>query len=118
MVCNNCGEAFPDVIDYGYCGSCEEAVCQYCKNELLEKYGEATEEEFTFNYGEGNPQKCDKCVKPTLNKDKFSTLMYALTKHAANVSFVDFLDAWGITEEEYDSIKEYLKENYDVKTYV
>jgi hypothetical protein len=53
-----------------------------------------------------------------VNKEAFSTLMYALTKNAARVSFVEFLENWGISEEEYDSIRDYLKETYGVRTYV
>lgn len=52
-----------------------------------------------------------------MNKEVFSTLMYALTKECARSSFVEFLEEWDITYEEYQEIKEYLKENYDVNTY-
>jgi hypothetical protein len=53
-----------------------------------------------------------------VNKEIFSKLMYALTKNAARSSFVDFLEVWEIPEEEYDKIRDYLKETYGVKTYV
>jgi hypothetical protein len=53
-----------------------------------------------------------------VNKEALSQLMYALTKHAARDSFVDFLDSWGITWEEYESLRDYLKETYNVRTYV
>ncbi|WP_157929264.1 hypothetical protein [Paenibacillus ihbetae] len=53
-----------------------------------------------------------------MNTEKFSTLMYALTKIAARDSFMEFLENWDITEEEYNSIRDYLKEKYGVKTYV
>ncbi|NGM81243.1 hypothetical protein G5B47_02320 [Paenibacillus sp. 7124] len=53
-----------------------------------------------------------------MNNEVFSTLMYALTKHAARDSFLDFLDSWGITEADYYDICGYLKETYDVRTYV
>ncbi len=54
----------------------------------------------------------------TLKNETFSKLMYALTKIAARESFVEFLESWEIPEEEYDSIREYLKETYNVRTYV
>lgn len=51
-------------------------------------------------------------------KEVFSELMYALTKNAANISFIDFLENWGIEDEDYEQIKAYLKETYGIKTYV
>lgn len=53
-----------------------------------------------------------------MNNKVFSQLMYALTKQAARESFVEFLDNWGIAEEDYDAIRDYLKETYGVRTYV
>lgn len=53
-----------------------------------------------------------------MDKEKFSKLMYGLTKMAARDSFIDFLEFWGITENEYDEIRDYLKETYGTKTYV
>ncbi|MFU8688441.1 hypothetical protein ACNA6I_01285 [Rossellomorea sp. FS2] len=53
-----------------------------------------------------------------MNNEKFSQLMYALTKEAARMSFVDFLETWEISEEEYREIRKHLKETYGVKTYV
>ncbi|WP_162940861.1 hypothetical protein [Pectobacterium parmentieri] len=46
----------------------------------------------------------------------FSRLMYALTKNAARNSFVEFLEEWDITEEDYEEISKFLKDN-DIKTY-
>ncbi len=40
---------------------------------------------------------------------KMNTLMYALTKEAARSSFVEWLEEWGITEEEYEQIKAHWK---------
>jgi hypothetical protein len=53
-----------------------------------------------------------------MNNKNFSTLMYALTKHAAKDSFIDFLEDWGLTWEEYVEIRDYLKEKYGAETYV
>lgn len=53
-----------------------------------------------------------------MDNEKFSTLMYALTKHASNHSFLDFLDTWGLTFEEYKEIRDYLKETYGIKAYL
>lgn len=49
--------------------------------------------------------------------EKINRLMYALTKHASNGDWVDFLDAWGLTLEEYQQIEKYLKRNYGITTY-
>ena len=53
-----------------------------------------------------------------IDKEMFSRIMYALTKNAARSSFVDFLEVWDIPQDEYDKVREYLKETYGVKTYV
>jgi hypothetical protein len=44
--------------------------------------------------------------------------MYYLTKEASRNSFKRFLENLDISEKEYEEIKEHLKENYGVKTYV
>jgi hypothetical protein len=44
--------------------------------------------------------------------------MYALTKEAARSGFIDFLEAWGLTHEEYEEIRDYLKETYGINPYV
>jgi hypothetical protein len=53
-----------------------------------------------------------------MNEEKFSKLMYYMTKRCAQISWIDFLSSIGLTEEDWDEIKEYLKENYNVKTYI
>lgn len=53
-----------------------------------------------------------------MNNEVFGHLMYALTKTAACDSFVEFLEWWDITEEQYEEIRKYLKETYGVDTYV
>ncbi|WP_337102376.1 hypothetical protein [Paenibacillus sp. YIM B09110] len=53
-----------------------------------------------------------------MEKEALGQLFYALTKHAAQDSFVDFLESWGITWEEYVSVRDYLKETYNARTYV
>lgn len=52
------------------------------------------------------------------HKEDFNRLMYGLTKTAARESFVEWLDKWGVAEEDYDVISKYLKDKYGVKTYV
>ncbi len=45
--------------------------------------------------------------------------MYALTKHAARNSFIEFLEDWGLSEEDYAEVKAYLNSNLgEVKTYL
>jgi len=53
-----------------------------------------------------------------MDKEKFSKLMYFLTKDAAKYSFSEFLEEIDITEDDYIEIRNYLKETYGVKTYV
>ncbi|WP_197261617.1 hypothetical protein [Brevibacillus laterosporus] len=50
-----------------------------------------------------------------MNNEKFGTLFYALTKGAARDSFVEFLEYWGLTEEDYDDIKKHLMETYGIR---
>jgi putative phage-type endonuclease len=51
--------------------------------------------------------------------DKLNNLMYALTKHAARNSFIDFLEEWGLSEEDYAEVKAYLNSSLgEVKTYL
>lgn len=53
-----------------------------------------------------------------INTEKFNTLMYHLTKHATKFDFTEFLEDINITEEEYNTIKKYLKVKYGIETYV
>lgn len=53
-----------------------------------------------------------------MNNEKFSRLMYAFTKEAARHGFVDFLEAWDITEDDYDEIRDYLVKTYGIKPYL
>lgn len=51
--------------------------------------------------------------------DKLNNLMYALTKHAARNSFIEFLKERGLSEEDYAEVKAYLNSNLgEVKTYL
>lgn len=117
--CSVCGEIFNDAGYYGHCIECEGMMCGICHDKMYKKYGYIGEDhEKAGWYGEDAVNKCDACDKPTLNKADFSQLMYALTKHAANNSFADFLEVWDISQETYDQIKQYLEDAYGVKTYV
>jgi len=49
---------------------------------------------------------------------KFEKLMYYMTKESARISFVDFLESIGLTEDDYEEIKKHLKETYGIKTYL
>jgi hypothetical protein len=95
--CVVCGEAFPDVIDYGHCGKCEETLCGDCRDEMGEKYGVLGEEhEKASWYGAEAPNCCDECNKPTMDNKKFETLMYFLIKDSAKYSFSEFLEEIGL----------------------
>jgi hypothetical protein len=53
-----------------------------------------------------------------MDNQKFSSLMYFLTKLAANDSFEEFLEEIDLSQDDYEKIKKYLEEKYQVKTYV
>lgn len=53
-----------------------------------------------------------------MDAKKFEKLMYGLLKNASRISFIDFLETWGITEQEYDEIKEHLETTYNIKLYL
>lgn len=53
-----------------------------------------------------------------MDNEKFSKLMYFLTKQAARDGYIDFLEDIGLTWKDYEAIKKYLEEVYNVKTYV
>jgi hypothetical protein len=53
-----------------------------------------------------------------MDNKKFEKLMYRLLKDASRHSFVDFLEACGITEIEYNEIKKYLEDTYNIKLYL
>lgn len=119
LVCGQCGEAFPDVIDYGICGGCEQVFCEGCIDEVREKYGVLGEDhEDAGIFGEDAPLKCIECTKPTLDTAKFDALMYRLIKDASRISFADFLENAGLTEEDYAGISEYIRYTYGIKTYL
>ena len=56
-----------------------------------------------------------------MNEDiqkKMQTLIYALTKNAARFSYLEFLEDYGITMEDYAEIKKVWEEKLGVKPYV
>lgn len=77
-VCKVCREAFPDVVDYGWCGTCEDSICERCNKKMIEKYGQVNEDsKFAQNYGEYNPVTCDRCENPsvTISKEEYERLL-------------------------------------------
>jgi hypothetical protein len=53
-----------------------------------------------------------------MDNKKFEKLMYGLLKSASTNSFVDFLETWDISEQEYNEIKKYLELTYNIKLYL
>lgn len=51
-------------------------------------------------------------------QEKMQTMMYALTKNAARMSYVEFKEEWGITEEDYKDIKKTWKKKLGITPYV
>jgi len=52
-----------------------------------------------------------------MNNEKFNTLMYFMTKEVAREGFCDFLEYHDVTEDEWEEMKEVLKETFGTKTY-
>jgi hypothetical protein len=50
-----------------------------------------------------------------MKPSKLDTFMYALMKEARRYSFIDFIENWDISEEEYEEIKKWFKEEHEVK---
>lgn len=58
-------------------------------------------------------------IQQVSTHDKLNNLMYALTKHAARNSFVEFLEDCSLSEEDYAEVKAYLNSKLgEVKTYI
>lgn len=54
--------------------------------------------------------------EPTI-EEKMQDFMYALTKHAARNSYADFKEYNGISEDDYEKIKQIWKEKLGVTPY-
>jgi hypothetical protein len=65
------------------------------------------------NYGAGAGGNMEENIQK-----KMQTLMYGLTKHAAMNSYHDFLEYWGISEDDYEEIKKIWEEKLGIKPYV
>lgn len=50
-----------------------------------------------------------------MKPEKLDTFMYALMKKARMHSFLNFLEDWDISEDEYEEIKKFFKEKLDIK---
>lgn len=50
-----------------------------------------------------------------MKPNKLDVFMYALMKAARRNSLMDFIEEWGISEEEYDEIALWFKCNFDIK---
>lgn len=53
-----------------------------------------------------------------MDAKKFEKLMYGLLKNASRDSFVEFLELWDISEDEYEAIKQHLESTYGIKLYL
>lgn len=85
--CAVCGDAFPDVIDYGYCANCEETLCSHCRDEMGKTYGVLGEDhEKADIFGENAPKHCTECVADTFTIDeKMDRLLISLTDEEREV---------------------------------
>lgn len=63
--CEVCRKAFPDVLDYGYCVSCDEVLCASCRDKMGKKYGIVGDHDLEKAdiYGSNAPMCCDACYK-------------------------------------------------------
>ncbi|WP_321388689.1 hypothetical protein [uncultured Enterococcus sp.] len=71
LICHECEEPFPDVIDYRICPKCKNDLCGSCSDELIKKYGDCKDVEFLEDYGyefdkdeneSDCPCTCSKCA--------------------------------------------------------
>ena len=46
---------------------------------------------------------------------KMETLMYGLTKEAARSGFIDWLEEWGLTDNDYEELKQVWKDKLGIK---
>jgi len=70
FTCRLCLKAFPDVLEYGYCGNCEDVLCQDCLEEMQDKYGLVDEDSKACDYyGSSTPKYCIEC-DPEIVRDK------------------------------------------------
>lgn len=44
-----------------------------------------------------------------MDKDKLQTFMYALMKEAMRDSFMEFLEHWDLTEDDFDEIQKHFE---------
>ena len=85
--CVVCGEAFPDVIDYGHCANCEETLCSDCRDEMGKTYGVLGEgHKDADNWGEDAPKYCIECISDTFTiGEKMDRLLLSLTDEEREV---------------------------------
>lgn len=85
--CTVCGEAFPDVVDYGSCGNCEETLCAHCRDRMVEEFGTIGEDHVNSdNYGEDAPRYCTECITETFSiEEKMDRLLSSLTDEEREV---------------------------------
>lgn len=85
--CTICGEAFPDVVDYGHCGNCENVLCADCRDRMGEKYGVlGGEHENADDYGEDAPLHCNECISETYTiEEKIDRLLLSLNEEEKEI---------------------------------
>ncbi|MET4560777.1 hypothetical protein ABIA69_001921 [Lysinibacillus parviboronicapiens] len=50
-----------------------------------------------------------------MKPNKLETFIYALMKEARRASLMDFLEEWDVSEEEYEAIEEWFKNELGIK---
>jgi hypothetical protein len=58
-----------------------------------------------------------KGVESVEKPEKLNKYLYALEKKAAQISFNDFLEDWGISEKEFNEIEAWFR-SQDIKGYI
>lgn len=96
--------------------------CPDCQGINCEVTNQACKEELESHQGRSQAMRNDDVFNEEPNQAKplneiMSALVYALTKEAARSSFVEFLENWDITEDEYEQVKEYWL-SQGIKPYV
>lgn len=83
LVCSECGQGFPDVMDYSSCCKCEGIICGGCAEDLIEKYGYCDDiehlEDWRADYEKEDgeefwselPKHCSECADDNIKSEKY-----------------------------------------------
>uniref|UniRef100_UPI0035C6A2D0 YqaJ viral recombinase family protein n=3 Tax=Bacteria TaxID=2 RepID=UPI0035C6A2D0 len=91
--------------------------CPDCQGINCEITNQACKEELESHQGRSQTMRNAEVEQAKPLNHIMSNLVYALTKEAARTDFMEFLESWGVTYDEYLQVKEYWL-SQGVKTYL